>query len=70
MKLSGYGRRYRLNTIQFILKAWERKLEEHRTRVRPLYREKEWREEERRKGKERKKKSWFSNQGGMRNDFN
>ena len=69
MKLSGYGERYRLNIIQSILKAWEKKLEDHRSGVRPLYREREWREEERMKGKENKKKSWFSNQGEKKNDF-
>ena len=69
MKLSGYEERWRLNIILSILKAWERKLEQHRTGERPMYREREWREEEWKKKKERQKKNWFSNQGGKKNDF-
>ena len=44
-------------------------LAEHRSGERPLYREREWRQEERRKEKEKKKVSWFKNKGGQKCDF-
>ena len=44
-------------------------LEEHRSGRRPLYREKGWKKEERRKAKEKKKKGWYKKLGGQDNDF-
>ena len=52
MKQSGYNDRFRLN--------WDKRLEQDRTRKRPLHSEKEWKREERRKAKEMKEKTWYT----------
>ena len=69
LKLSGYGERYRLTIIQSTLAAWERLVELDRTRERPLYRERGWKKDERRREKEKKKSKWFKKLGGTTNDF-
>jgi hypothetical protein len=69
MKLSGYPARYRETVFQSALKAWERMAEEDRTGVRPLYRDRSWRKEERSREKERKKAGWFKQLGGQKSDF-
>ena len=69
MMLSGYTENFRASIIQSALTAWERMLVEDMTGVQPLYREREWRREERDKQKERKKSRWFRKLGGQTNDF-
>jgi hypothetical protein len=44
-------------------------VEEDRTGVKPLYRDRSWRQEERRKEKERKKSGWYKQIGGKSSDF-
>ena len=69
MKQSGYPEKYRENVILSALSAWEKMVELDRTGVKPLHRERSWREEERRKEKEKKKTNWFRGKGGQKYDF-
>ena len=49
LKISGYGDSYRLTVIQSALVAWERIVEMNRTGERPLYRERGWSKDDRRR---------------------
>ena len=69
MKLSGYSESYRATIIRSALAAWQKMLEEDRTGVQPLYRERCWMRKERNKEKEKKKSRWFRRLGGQTNDF-
>ena len=51
LKLSGYSERYRETVIRSALAAWSTMVEEHKSGQHPLYREREWRKEERRRAK-------------------
>ena len=69
MKLSGYGKRYRLTIIQSALAAWEKLVNQDKTGEKPLYRERQWKKEDRGREKEKKKDKWYNNLGGTTNDF-
>ena len=69
MKISGYPEQYRKNIIESALAAWDKIVLEDQFGLKPLYRSNDWKKEERRKEKEKKKMSWFRNMGGIKNDF-
>ena len=69
MKISGYSEKYRETIIHSALAGWDRMLELDRTGEKPLYRERGWNEENRRKEKESKKSGWFRGKGGNVCDF-
>ena len=69
MKISGYPEQYRKNIIESALAAWDKIVLDDQFGLKPLYRSNDWKKEERRKEKEKKKMSWFRNMGGIKNDF-
>ena len=60
---------FRGSSILSALAGWERMVEMDKTGEKPLYRERSWNEETRRKEKERKKTGWFRGRGGKTCDF-
>ena len=60
MKQSGYNDRFRMNVLQSARTNWERRLAQDKSGERPLHREKNWRKEERRREKDKKKKTWHA----------
>ena len=69
MKISGYNERYRETIIRSAITAWEKQIEKDASGECPLYRQREWKQDERRKKKEYKKTNWFRKLGGQTNDF-
>ena len=69
MKISGYSERYRETVIKSAISAWKKQVEMDQTGECPLYRKREWRQDERRKQKEYKKVGWYKKLGGQTNDF-
>ena len=69
MKLSGDPERYRAGIIELALKAWDKNLLNDLLGVRPLYRTKTWKREERRKKKELKRMNWYTRTEGKVDDF-
>ena len=59
MKISGYTAEARLNILKSGIEAFERQVERDKDGIRPLYRPKGYKEEERRKKKARNKTSWY-----------
>ena len=59
MARSGYPESYRLEVIKSGVTGFERQLEASRAGQKPLFRPREWQQEERRKGKMVKKSSWY-----------
>ena len=55
MKNSGYGEKYRVQILNSALNAYERMVEEDNNGIKPLYRERSWRKEERTNAKRNKK---------------
>ena len=64
MKMSGYSERRRESTINSGLSAWRRIKEDVKQGMRPLYRDRKWRREERNSEKERKRSRWYKRLGG------
>ena len=69
MKISGYPQQYRKAIIESALAAWDKILLEDQFGLKPLYRSNDWKKEERRKEKEKKRSGWFRRMGGSKNDF-
>ena len=69
MKISGYNERYRETIIPSAISAWRKQVEMDSTGECPLYRQRDWKRDERRKQKEYKKVGWYKNLGGQINDF-
>ena len=60
MKQSGYNERFSMNVLQSALKNLKRRLAQDRSGERPLHRVKNWRKEEKRRGKDKKKRTWYA----------
>ena len=63
MRIAGYGEKYRGNIVRKAINIYKKKVEDHEKGVRPLFRPKFWKKEERKKEKERKKKEWGTKRG-------
>ena len=59
MQYSGYSKGFRYEIVQSALHAYKKIQELDQTGVKPMYRPKEWRQSERRKEKEEKRRSWY-----------
>ena len=59
MQYSGYSKGFRYEIVQSALHAYKKIQELDQTGVKPMYRPKEWRQNERRKEKEEKRRSWY-----------
>ena len=59
MQYSGYSKGFRYEIVQSALHAYRKIQELDQTGVKPMYRPKEWRQNERRKEKEEKRRSWY-----------
>ena len=65
MKNSGYSVKYRTEILNSALLAFEKMIEDNKTGTKPLYRDREWKKEERIDSKKDKKVNWYNtgNQG-------
>ena len=63
MKIAGYGEKYRENVVRKALFIYKKKVEDDKQGVRPIFRPKFWKREERKKQKEIKKKEWGTKKG-------
>ena len=63
MKQAGYGEKYRLEVLKHALNIYDQKWEDHRKGKRPIFRPAEWKREERKEEKKRKKLSWATRDG-------
>ena len=59
MLRSGYPEQYRAGVLQAVITGYERQVEASERGEKPLYRPREWMEEERRKRKRLKRAAWF-----------
>ena len=59
MQYSGYSKGFCYEIEQSALHAYKKIQELDQTGVKPMYRPKEWRQNERRKEKEEKRRSWY-----------
>ena len=63
MKRAGYSETYRKAILTNALEIYEKKLKEDEDGTRPLFRNKNWKKEERRQTKENKRKQWATTKG-------
>ena len=63
MKIAGYGEKYRENVVRKALFIYKKKVKDDKQGVRPIFRPKFWKREERKKQKEIKKKEWGTKKG-------
>ena len=65
MKVAGYGERYRENVLKQALSVYDNKWKDNEEGVRPVFRPKGYRKEERKREKERKRCDWSKKGGGI-----
>ena len=63
MKVAGYGERYRKEVLKHALSIYDKKWEDNKNGIRPIFRPKTWKKEERKDAKEVKKRSWATKGG-------
>ena len=63
MKEAGYSQNYRRRILMAAIKIYDQKVDDERKGVRPMFRAKTWKKDERRKEKETKKKEWATKKG-------
>ena len=63
MKSAGYGEKYRKDVLEHALRIYDSKWEDDKNGIRPIFRPKEWKKEERKECKEKKRHEW-STKGG------
>ena len=66
LKNSGYNAKYRKEILDSATKAFEKMLEEDRNNVKPLFRDRLWKKEEREHSKKEKRLNWYKNEGGKK----
>ena len=69
MKNSGYSAKYRKEILDSALRAFEHMLAEDSTGKKPLFRNREWKKEERKKFKLDRKINWYKNPAKGRNEI-
>ena len=57
---SGYSQKFRQEILDSVLKAYQKMVEDDTTGVKPMYRNREWNAEERKRAKLNKKSSWWN----------
>ena len=62
LKNSGYNEKFRLEILDSALKAFEKMLEEDKMGIKPLFRPRDWKKEERDAMKKDKKLNWYNNE--------
>ena len=63
LKNSGYNAKYRKEILDSATKAFDKMLEEDRNNIKPLFRDRFWKKEERETSKKEKKLNWYKNEG-------
>ena len=63
MKEAGYDEKYRKNVLDHAIGIYDKKWEDHRRGVRPIFRQKTWKKKERKKAKIEKKLKWATKDG-------
>ena len=63
MKVAGYPEKYRKEILKRAIGIFDKKWEDHRNGVQPIYRAKSWKKEERRRAKASKKVNWATKGG-------
>ena len=63
LKNSGYNRKYRIEILDSALKGFEKMVEEDRKGTKPLFRNRNWKKEEREAQKKEKRLNWYKNEG-------
>ena len=63
MRKAGYNETYRETTLTNAINIYAKKVDDEKNNIRPIYRNKNWKKEERRKTKENKKKNWATKNG-------
>ena len=63
MKVAEYSEKYRKNILEQALRIYDKKLEDDRKGVRPIFRPKSWKKEERKEAKNTKKQGWATKGG-------
>ena len=63
MKAAGYGEKYRKDVLKHALGIFDKKWEDHRNGVQPIFRPKTWKREERKMAKANKKVNWATEGG-------
>ena len=58
MKVAGYGEKYRRDVLKHAINIFDKKWEDDKNGKRPIFRPKDWKREERRLEKKRKKHNW------------
>ena len=58
MKVAEYSEKYRKNILEQALRIYDKKWEDDRKGVRPIFRPKSWKKEERKEAKNTKKQRW------------
>ena len=59
LKRSGYNRKFRVEVINSAITAFECMVEEDKKGIKPLFRDKDWKSEERRYKKQNSKRNWY-----------
>ena len=59
MKKSGYNQKFRTEIVDSAMKAFDIMIENDRKGIKPLFRDRTWKSEERRTEKQNKKRNWF-----------
>ena len=62
LKNSGYDQKFRIEIVDSAIKAFENMIEEDRKGNKPLFRDRNWQQEERLALKQNKKRNWFRNE--------
>ena len=65
LRRSGYPATVRHQVIKTAIERWDRMMEEEDAGVRPMYRPREWKENERRLAKEKKRQNWHQSKEGQ-----
>ena len=65
LKNSGYDKKFRIEIVDSATKAFENMIKEDRNGIKPLYRDRNWKSEERQAEKQTKKRNWFRNENSM-----
>ena len=63
MRMAGYNEKYRESILTNAVNIYAKKVQDEENGVRPVYRHKDWKKDERRKDKENKKKNWATKNG-------
>ena len=69
LKNSGYSEKYRREILDSATKAFEKMLEEHENGVKPMFRNRSWKKDEREEKKRNNKVNWYKNGKNQKIDY-